>query len=385
MLDLFLKVLETVHTARTEEEREAIYKFRYEAYTEQKRRDYTAADHKRGWFHDDYDHMDCSTVLYTGTLREPTATMRLLVWSAGQVPSEFREKYTLDRFPEIEKYATAEISPVVVRPSYRGKLNLTSLMFSAYKKLAGEGETDIAFLFGAPGQIRYYRNFGALPYGGSLIEESGHMHIPLVLFLSDYEHLKRSGSLFASQVRKYFGPKKRKPLDISPFRHLLLTEKVEFDHTKVWSEVQEQLLRAGASSPIIDSLPEKALRQFIESGFLLDLAEGDVVVKKGAAERELYIILDGVFEVYTDDRPFLLLEKGDLFGEIAFFTETGERSSSVRAMTKGKVLVLKRDFLREFNQTDPDAGYQLFMNMGRILAQRLAATTRTMMEARDDS
>ncbi len=48
----------------------------------------------------------------------------------------------------------------------------------------------------------------------------------------------------------------------------------------------------------------------------------------------MYVILDGAFEVEAGGgRRLALLEKGDLFGEVAFFTEAGERTASVRAVT----------------------------------------------------
>lgn len=65
VLDHFLHMLEAVHTARTQEEREAVYRFRYEAYIEEMRKDYEDADHKKGWIHDVEDDTEYATVFYT--------------------------------------------------------------------------------------------------------------------------------------------------------------------------------------------------------------------------------------------------------------------------------------------------------------------------------
>src|SRR6185295_10005666 len=122
---------------------------------------------------------------------------------------------------------------------------------------------------------------------------------------------------------------------------------------------------------------EKAVKRLASSGYLLKVAAGDWVTREGTGEREMYVILEGAFEVAAGGgRRLALLEKGDLFGEIAFFTEAGERTASVRAVTDGRLLVLRRKFLAELTQSDPEAGFQILMNMSRILAERMAAMVR---------
>ena len=47
---------------------------------------------------------------------------------------------------------------------------------------------------------------------------------------------------------------------------------------------------------------------------------------------------------------------GDLFGEIAFFSESGERTATVRALSDCKLLVLRQKFLDELTTgLDPQA------------------------------
>jgi CRP-like cAMP-binding protein len=97
-----------------------------------------------------------------------------------------------------------------------------------------------------------------------------------------------------------------------------------------------------------------------------------LAVRKDNEEREPFVILEGVFEVFQGTRRIAIRTKGDLIGEIAFFTQAGQRTASVRALTNGRVLVLQHEFLKEFNLSDPEAGYQIMMNMNRVMAERLA-------------
>ena len=107
-------------------------------------------------------------------------------------------------------------------------------------------------------------------------------------------------------------------------------------------------------------------------GFIIDVARGTMVTKEGHGEREMYVILDGAFEVIdAQGQRVALLAQGDPFGEIAFFIEGGRRSATVRAIENGKVLVLRRRFLRELMNSDPYAASQILYTLASVLSERL--------------
>jgi len=157
---------------------------------------------------------------------------------------------------------------------------------------------------------------------------------------------------------------------------------IELDEAAVWDQFQQQLFEDASSVPtFLSSLSEDAVRTLTTSGFILNLSTGDLVAKSGTEEREVYVILNGLFEVIDQDQRLAILEKGDLFGEIAFFTESGQRSASVRAVSNGQVLVLRRNFLKELTRSDPEAGFQILSNMGRVMAQRIMNLNQALLAA----
>ena len=99
---------------------------------------------------------------------------------------------------------------------------------------------------------------------------------------------------------------------------------------------------------------------------------GAIVVNEGRKEQEMFIIADGLFEVLAKGERINILEKGDLFGEVAFFQEGGARTASVRALSDGKVLVIRRRFIDELRKKDPESAHILIFNLGRILSERLS-------------
>jgi CRP-like cAMP-binding protein len=383
----WLTRLETVHKAETAAEREAIYRFRYQIYIEELKYNYEA-DHERKWLRQAEDEQPWTTLLYTGSPDDISSTVRVQAWKPGEVPPAVFALTSMERFPGIERLGVSHIGRMMIRRSLRGKLVLPSLLAGGYEFLVGEMGADLAFLDCVPGIVRHYRQLGARPYGGRLIDLGYSPGIPLVIVLSDYAHLKRSGSIVAPLVKKYFGPGKRPPLDLEPYRHLFDSEQVpvEFDPEKVWEALQDRLLASDEAIPtFVDALSPGALFHLSESGYLLDVKAGDLITRAGIGQREMFVILEGACEVEGASKRIALLEKGDLFGEIAFFSESGERTATVRALSDCKLLVLRQKFLDELTTNDPEAACQILLNVSRIMAERMGGMVRAAAASAPDA
>lgn len=135
---------EPVHIATTREEREAVYRFRYEVYYEEFGRELGAPDHERRQVTDDEDERSYTTILYTGSADHITGTLRLRCWGSGEVPHHDVEELSMDLFPGIERLRTAEMGRLMIRPSARGKRVVAALIRKAYELYACEFETDLA-------------------------------------------------------------------------------------------------------------------------------------------------------------------------------------------------------------------------------------------------
>ena len=377
---------ENVNIVTTQEEREAIYRFRYEVYVEELKRGYPEADHERRWLRDKDDEQDYTVNMYVGPPDQIAGAVRLLIWAAGEVPEDYYRMFSMEIFPGIEGLITAEIGRLMIRPTSRGKMVFSSLINTMYEHLV-ERDAQLCFLYCVPGLVKYYRrNLGARPYGGRLVPAGSSVGIPMVVIISDSDFFAESGTTFSELSKQYFTTGKRPRLDVSRFSDVLEGESVpaELDETAVWEQFQHQLFESESSVPaFLSSLSPEAVRKLTSSGFILNLAAGDVVAKSGTEEREVYVILKGLFEVVRQDQRLATLEKGDLFGEIAFFTEAGQRSASVRAMSDGQVLVLRRNFLKELTHSDPEAGFQILSNMGRVMAHRIVNLNHALLAARD--
>lgn len=391
MFERWLTKLETVKRATTPEEREAIYRFRYTVYVEELGRVLGGADHTKKTVTDPDDEKDFSVHLYTGTPDELTGSVRLRCWEPGGVPQSDFQLLSMDDFPDIKTSRVAELGRLMIRPTLRGKLILPSLARATYEHLAGEFRGDLAFCYCAPGLVHHYRKLGFRPYSGRIVDTVDGIHVAMVCVLSDGIYLKEQGSPVAALAKTYY-TRARRDADMRRYESVLDVEQVpiEMDGDRVWGQVQDAFVQADSQTKtFLEMLPAPAHALLKEHGMVLDLTKDTLVTKEGYGERELFIILDGAFEVLAKNgRRVAVLGKGDLFGEVAFFRESGKRSASIKALSDGRVLSIRRRALDELIAKKPEIAAPILFQLGRIMAERIANSLATQsvatMIARDD-
>jgi hypothetical protein len=375
MLARLFMQLKSVHRAASEEEREAIYRFRYRIYVEELHRELGGVDHARRMVRDDEDDKPTAHHFYVGSPDDIEGVVRLRVWEPGQIPPAFAKKLSMHLFGAAQaRLRTSEIGRYMIDPRRRGSLVLPSMARRTYEFLANEQKVDLSFCYCRPGLVDYYRRLGARPYGAELFEESEGMEVPLVSVLSDYAYYRDVKSPMAPWVKKYFGRGKRPPVDTSDFAHLFDddAQKIITDRSTVWSEFSAALQAAPDGGSFLDGLPEATLRQLMGSGFIMDVPEGGLITREGHKERELYVILNGAVEVFRGDKVIAQLGGGQVFGEMAFFRYEGTRWASVRAVRPTRVVTLRRKWMDDFARTNPEGARAILFNLARVLAERAA-------------
>ncbi len=376
MFRKWLTKLEPVQIATTRKEREAVYRFRYLVYYKEYGRQLGSPDHDRQWVTDDDDEKDYSTILYTGTPEAITGTVRLRHWDPGCVPPHEVDEVSMDVFDGIEKLYTGEIGRLMIRRTMRGKLLLAAIMQKAYELFCGEFRTDLVFLYCSPGLVHHYRKLGCRTFGGRIVHAPDGIMVPLVNIVSDLVYHRQVGSLVTPLIRRYFGPGKRPPLDLAPYRQILESEAapIELDAEKIWAEMQAVVTgQTPDSGSFLDSLTDDLVQQLTERGLVLRVTEGTLMTRTGFGEQEMYLVLDGLFEATAGGRQLSVMGCGDLFGELAFFLPGHRRVADVRALSDGRVLVLRGKVLHQLIESDSKTAARLLLQIGAVMAGRLAA------------
>ena len=365
--------LEPVYIAETKAEREAVFSFRYSVYGAELGRKLGNADHGRQRVHDEEDDKPYTTLLYTddgaGRL---TGTTRIRRWEPGQVPAKDWEAFSMERFAGLRDMPTAEIGRLMIEPGHRGQLGLVAMSCAVYQLYAEELVADAGFINCAAGLVRHYRLLGFRTYAGNLVPTADGIEVPLVLIPSDRAYLEQAGSFVAPFADLFYGPGKRAPVDVGRWARLLDADSapVRFDAAAVWERVSRLRQAADDHPSMLETLSEDTVQKLSGKGFLMNIPAGQLLTEKGLTQREIFVILDGAFEVYDGDRRIALLGPGEVLGEVGFFGTSGRRMASVTAASDGQVLVLRRRFVDELMRSDPACAAEVLFGLARVLADR---------------
>jgi hypothetical protein len=368
-----IDAVEPVYIAETEAEREAVFSFRYSVYGAELGRKLGNADHGRRRVHDEEDDQPYTILLYTDDgAGQLTSTARLRRWEPGQVPAKDWEAFSMERFDGLREMSVSEIGRLMIEPGSRGQLGLVSIVCAVYQLYAGEMPADVGFINCAAGLVRHYRLLGFRTYAGKLVPTADGIEVPLVVVPSDRAYLEQAGSFVAPFADVFYGPGKHEPVDIGRWARLLDADSapVRFDPAAVWDRVSRLREAADDHPSMLEALSEDTVRKLSDKGFLMDVAAGQLLTEKGLTQREIFVILDGAFEVHDGDRRLALLGPGEVIGEIGFFGTSGRRIASVTAASDGQVLALRRRFVDELMKSDPACAAEILFGLARVLADR---------------
>ncbi len=114
---------------------------------------------------------------------------------------------------------------------------------------------------------------------------------------------------------------------------------------------------------------------------------GEVIFEEGGPEERLYVIISGTVEVYKRVSPrrrqhLATIEAPSVVGEMGLLTEP-RAAASVEASSRVEAHGIERDRLLEMLDADSPAACKLVHEIGRTLAERMAATDRTVVEVVD--
>ncbi|MFT7518563.1 MAG: CRP-like cAMP-binding protein [Kiritimatiellia bacterium] len=372
---------ETITLASTQEELDAIFRFRYTVYVEERGFTFGGVDHEQRTVCDAEDYLPTARHVYAGTPEAIKGAGRLFVWDPQQVPQDWFDSYGMQAFPNIGDLRTCQLGRLAIGPGFRGKLILPSMISFMYEMMVRDEDVQLLFCDCRPSLMKYYRRLGCRPYGAKLMPYGNGLAICLVSVLSDYDYYRSVGAVSANQVRKHFGRGGRTPLDQTPFEHLFADDnlRIEAAADRVFEELEDKLNEpATDGSDWLGELPPRVLKKLAGSGFLLELDRGDVMVREGVAERELYVVMHGTAEVIRGDTCMAVVGAGSVIGEMAFFREAGVRTATVRALDSCRVLVIRYKFLLELKKSDPDAAFSIMFHLGQLLADRLDSTSAAL-------
>jgi predicted RND superfamily exporter protein len=147
----------------------------------------------------------------------------------------------------------------------------------------------------------------------------------------------------------------------------------------VWDLLAVKLGRDPARTiPLFAGLRPAQARIVVLMGEIKRFAPGEPIVRRGEMGDEMYVIIQGGVDVFvgggTDRRAIAHHKRGDVFGEMGL-VRRNERSADVVASEPVEVLAVNESFLRRIQLRYPRIASKVFLNLTRIVSDRLQRMT----------
>ncbi len=363
--------------ASTDAEREEIYRLRYQVYIEEMDggRRHTEVNPSERRMRDELD--DHAVQFYLRQKGAIVGCVRLNLRRDG--PWECEDRFELEKFAPAYPFHVAIASRFAVYSGARGSSIMMQLA-CAMADFLGQQEQRFCFLDCHPKLLPLYSRLGFRMYRPGFKHPKYSYVIPMVLALGDLEHLERVNSPLLSILRKYPRTTECRDLLFRNFpaaAHTFVSGDVDGD--AFWGLLGGSLLGKGPDfgpSNILADLTESETKLLVSMGQIVSCQAGDPILSTGEAGREIFLILDGCFQVlgesgasHSELTTMNILMPGEIFGEGAFLA-SGRRSMTVVAVENSTVLVLNAKALDREVTTEPQLAAKVFRNLTRIIETR---------------
>lgn len=359
----------------TDEEREAVYRFRYDVYVEEMGRYGDVADHEGRRLVEPDDALAELTLIRHGDRVIGTARL-----SPGAVPGALNarvvEQYDLQPFlhaiPE-ERIAVGE--RLMFAPEYRGGPLLFKFISESFLKFRKKG---IQLFFGdcEPHLLNPYQAFGYRPYTRRHVNkpETGYL-IPIVFVTGDLEYLKSIGSPLWGMLKD--APNPGVPANLAP---LLTGGSSILSYTldrkgEQWAFLQDRIREVGVQElSLFSGMSDEETEACLAKSVRINCQRGDTLIKKGNPAKNLYAVIRGNLEVKSGDDVVAVRSPGDIIGEIAFFLGLPRTMDVVAATDEVEVVSFSASALRKLIKAQPEAATKLLFNMSKLLCMKVVGT-----------
>jgi hypothetical protein len=130
--------------------------------------------------------------------------------------------------------------------------------------------------------------------------------------------------------------------------------------------------------PLFAGLRPAQARIVVLMGQMRRFAPGETIVRQGERGDEMFVLIQGTTEVWAGNgrerRHIAFHRRGDVFGEMGLVRHD-ERSADVVATDQVEVLAVDGRFLERIQRRYPRIAAKVFLNLTRILSDRLQRMT----------
>jgi CRP-like cAMP-binding protein len=113
---------------------------------------------------------------------------------------------------------------------------------------------------------------------------------------------------------------------------------------------------------LFDDLLPKDLDEIVACVRPMEFDDGDSIVVEGDTDSRFFLLMSGRAAVTVSDKPVVVLEAGQYFGEISLI-DRGPRTATVTAMGPVETLTIASFAFRPILHANPDIMHRLLLKM----------------------
>ncbi len=361
-----------IHPARSENDFDDIYGFRYRIYVEEMGRYRSIADHDAGKLieaDDERSHLYCARC--DGAF---AGTMRFTCGGDGGFTERHIAQYDLQPFLETVPQEHMVIGErFMIDPVHRGS-DLLFRMFCVYMNFVNERRIQLIFGDCEPHLLNVYLGLGFRTYTNHNVNspETGYL-IPLVMIAEDLDYFRAIKSPLAKVLRD-FGADARVPDGLDKLLEggdAVMSERM-LSRDRYWESVGKALMRfEDGRTTLFDDMSEEEVQACLAKSNTIKCARGDRIIKRDNVAQNMFVVLSGTLEVKDGDEVVAVLSKGDMFGEIAFFLDLPRTRDVYAATDDVTVMSLSESTLRSLIGSHSEPAAKLLLNVAKMMCFKL--------------
>jgi len=154
-------------------------------------------------------------------------------------------------------------------------------------------------------------------------------------------------------------------------------QELKFNEEKV-----KELFLLFKKDPLLGNLSLFELFELIELSPIVQFDPEEYIIKQGASDTNLFILISGIMEVIHNDKTIKVLDKkGEIVGEMSLISKD-IRSASVQAVNQVICFSINAEYFNVIKTKPKSILYYIF---SKILADRLKTITNEMSELKKEN
>jgi len=358
--------------ARTEKDREQVYRHRYEVYSKHLKKNIDTMDHARSRLIAPEDTWPETRLFYVQDDHNVRASARFITGSERICREEAFKIFELERFWAFPMSSMWFVQDLVASPGPWESLKIASMLLHTYRYARSNGGL-FGFCLSDIERVPHYKRLGFRLFSTNFQSPVKGLNIPMVLVGPDVRYLEQIDSPFAAIAGEFQENRVAVEFCYNTFwRQEDAATATQIDRSRL--ALFDSLNAAAAGSEW--TLENEELQDLYEKGCRLDLRPGDVLIESGSAGSALYILIEGLLVAYPNGEctiPSTWIRPGEVLGEMAYLLGDGVRTATVKAALPSKVAVIEPQTLQKWTETSPALSAKFFRRTAYALAKRLRA------------